>query len=237
MNHKILLGLTTTLDSDYKAKVEEINKFELNELALFLTAIGVDKRRDLYALLEQTSLKEVPHVHLRNDAQLWECEYLVKRFNTQVFNIHGKETNHPFLNFKEVLGSFLLRTYIENTTSVPTEDELEDFGGLCIDFSHWQDYLLQESIDYNNEMLDRLKKFSVGCSHVSAVENKLQRKEDVADPKIIYEGYSKHMFSNLKEFDYLNNFVKYLPSLISLELENSFEEQLKAKKYIEQLIK
>lgn len=34
----------------------------------------------------------------------------------------------------------------------------------------------------------------------------------------------------------MKNFIQYVPELVNIELENSFEEQLKAKKYLEDLI-
>ncbi|MDZ4384981.1 MAG: hypothetical protein U0944_01030, partial [Candidatus Moranbacteria bacterium] len=84
---QILLGLTTTLGSDWRMKAEEIDRLGIKELALFLTCLGSEDRRELYGLLENTSLESIPHVHLRDDMELWELDYLVEKYHTQVFNI------------------------------------------------------------------------------------------------------------------------------------------------------
>lgn len=71
MKHKILLGLTTTPKSDWREKVKEIEKFGIKELALFPTFLSPDERKELYTLLEKTKIKNIPHVHLRDDMEEW----------------------------------------------------------------------------------------------------------------------------------------------------------------------
>ena len=232
-NHKILLGLTTTQGSDWKRKVEECRKFNIQEIALFPTSVNFESRKELYKLLENSPVKSIPHVHLRNDMEIEELDYLTERFHTQVFNIHPRKDVHPFTND---YGKHIPNIYVENSSFVPEIEELKKWGGLCIDFSHWQDEVQKNNQSQIMVMQEAARKFKIGCSHVSAVGDKLIKVQDVKFPEVFYEGYSKHVLSDLKELDYMKNFIAYIPEFVSIELENSFEEQLKVKKYLEDLI-
>lgn len=236
MNFKILPGLTTNPGYDYKKKVAEINELGLTEIALFPTALNANKRKELYELLEDTGIKDIPHVHLREDMGLRELEYLKERFRTKVFNIHDEKDAHPFFDFREKIGDRGQNIYIENTQRVPSRDELGRLGGLCIDFSHWQDAILFGYPDYDIGIKKAIEIFDVGCSHVSAVGEKIIESRDLSLPDVIYQNYSKHYFDDLSELDYIKNFLYFIPRLISLELENPFSEQLKAKEYLEKII-
>lgn len=231
--HKILLGLTTTPGSDWRGKVEECKKFNIQEIAIFPTSINFEDRKELYKLLENSPVKSIPHVHMRNDMEKGELDYLVEKFHTKVFNIHSNKDVHPFT---KDYGRHIPNIYVENAVLVPEMEELEKYGGMCIDFSHWQDAILKNEQANNSKMKEAAQKFKVGCSHVSAVAPVMKKIADTQFPEIIYEEYSTHTLSDLSEMDYVKNFLPYLPELISIELENSFEEQLKVKKYLEELI-
>ena len=219
-NKKILLGLTTTRNSDWKEKINEIKRYNIENIALFLTGIETSERKQLYKLLATTNIKSIYHVHLRSDMTTTEMQYLIDTYDVQAFNTHTSRSNYPFENlpvqFKNI-------TYIENTLVVPTKQEMKNYGGLCIDFSHWEAYKFLHRKEYSQ--LESVANDSViGCCHVSAV--------------YYYGGlfpYAKHTAKGENGFNYLRKYIKYLPQHISLELENSFVEQLKYKKYIEEL--
>lgn len=233
---KILLGLTTTSTSDYFGKIEEAKKFNITEVAFFPTAVEQNVRKEIYSRLENSGIKSIPHVHLRDDMELWELELLENKYGTQVFNIHSKNNTHSFKGVFEKFNEYSQRIYIENCEEVPEKDELSRGGGLCIDFSHWQDFIMLGYPGYDEKMLEVLAEFTVGCSHISGVGKELTETHDAAFPEVIYRNYSKHTFEDLSEFDYIKKYTQYLPDLISLELENSFVEQLQAKAYLEKMI-
>jgi len=235
VSKKILLGLTT-FESDYKEKIKEIDKFNIKEISLFLTCVGYEDRKEIYKLLKKTGLESIPHIHLRDDMNLKEIEYLEKRFNTQVFNIHGEKSAHPFLSFRDYPNIYRSKIYIENQDDVLSEEELKFFGGICIDFSHWQDKILFNRLDYDKKMRNIAKEFHIGCSHISAVGNKVVKSVDFQFKEKVHKDFSKHHLDDLSELDYIKNFINYLPNLISLELTNSFKEQLEIKKYLEKII-
>lgn len=232
---KILPSVTTIIPDLWRKKVAEIDDLELEEIALFPTCLNIDLRKELYGMLEKTKLRRIPHVHLRNDMDDAELNYLEKRFKAQVFNIHGKNTAHPF-DIKKIK-KHLAKIYVENHQyAPPCFEELEKTAGLCVDFSHWQDGIMLKSKNYDILMKKIIAHFTIGCSHVSAVGEKIIESRDAVFNEIVYHDYSKHFFDDLKEFDYMKNFLDFLPDMISLELENSLEQQLQVKEYLEKMI-
>lgn len=225
---KILLGLTTTPASDWREKTREIDKFGIKEIALFPTFLKTKKEREeLYGLLEKTGLESIPHVHLRPENMiLEELDYFVKKYNTEVFNIHSPREfplNYDYSRYKKII-------YLENTDFIPNEKEIIELGnGLCIDFSHWENGIKKNNEEYNN-FHELAKKYSVGCCHISGISNEL------FPYKYCKPSYDIHTVNNLSELNYIKKYIKYLPDIISIELENSFEEQLKVKEYLEKII-
>ncbi|MFH0969617.1 MAG: hypothetical protein V1804_03865 [Patescibacteria group bacterium] len=224
---KILLGLTTTPGSDWREKIKEIDKFNIKELALFPTFLKNEERKELYNLLEKTGIESIPHVHLRpDDMPVDELNYFVSKFKTAVFNIHSPKefpVNYDYSKYKNII-------YLENTDFVPISDEISSLGnGLCIDFSHWENGIKKNNKKYADfEKL--IQKYPIGCCHISGVSKELF-------PYTYCEpSYDIHTLNDLKELNYIKKYLKYMPDIISIELENSFEEQLKIKEYLEKII-
>jgi hypothetical protein len=76
-----------------------------------------------------------------------------------------------------------------------------------------------------------LEKYQVGCCHVSAYPQLRYAF------KRLWKRLGGHYMLGVSELDYILPYQKYLPYYISLELENSFEEQLEAKAYLESKLK
>lgn len=223
-NKKVLLGLTTTPGSDWRGKIKEIDKFGIKEIALFPTCLRINARKLLYELLEKSGLEEIPHVHLRSqDMEKWELELFEKKYKTQLFNIHQDEIDDP------ILKPYLHKVYVENQFKYLQEDTVKKCAGICLDLSHIEEGRIwkKSSLDPVNELLDS---YPVGCCHISAVKFS---KLDIINK---YMGVSRHMLHNLREVDYVAKYKQYLPQYISIELENSFEEQLGIKERLEKII-
>ena len=172
-NKKILLGLTTTPRSDWREKIREIEQFKIKEIALFPTALGFEERKELYFLLEKTSMESVPHVHARGqDMGPEELEYLIKKFKTKVFNLHSSNDfqNQPEYQNNYDYGILKDNIYLENTIFNPTVAELDEYAGLCVDFSHWENFKLDPALKKFDDELEALaKKYKIGCAHISSV--------------------------------------------------------------------
>jgi len=230
-NMKILPTITTTSGSNWMDKVDEVCKFGLSEVALFPTCLDIDRRKELYKILERSTLKSIPYVHLRSDMDVRELQYLVQRFKTKVFNIH---TNREY-PFKYDYSKYADRIYVENIYYPLDEEEIKKFAGICIDFSHLENdrILYEEKYEHNISLIE---KYKVGCNHLSAI-----KKETSMDDENKYDRfnirYDSHNLGRLSEFSYLKNYPKkYFSDYLAIEIENSIEEQLMAKEYLEKLI-
>lgn len=233
MERKILLGLTTTPRSDWREKTREIDEFGIKEIALFPTWLKLSEREELYALLEKTNLEKIPHVHLRDDMEEWELDYLSEKYGSKLFNIHavpqalklleiGKHRKNIFLENQEEINDL----YINN---------LEKSGGICLDVSHWEDMgIMMKRKGYDN-FLDLMGRYKIGCSHASIVNDAAEEYVDYLTGEKGIQ-YSHHWLNDLSELDYVKKYIKYLPEYVSIELENPFSEQLKAKEYLEKII-
>jgi hypothetical protein len=233
-NRKVLLGLTTTPGSDWRAKTQEIDKLGIKELALFPTCLGSEERKELYALLEKTGLKKIPHVHLRGeDTKEDELRYLVGKYNTRAFNVHPTAAAYEFLGrslkFRRII-------YIENlyhgVGSILFSKEMFEkhkVSGVCLDTAHLRsEYLLFP--ENHKRHVELIEKYPIRCNHISGVVKKSYSWRGL-------EVFDTHMLSDLSELDYLKSFPKkYFSDIISIKLENSLKEQLGAKKYIEHII-
>ncbi|MFA4833363.1 MAG: hypothetical protein WC619_00770 [Patescibacteria group bacterium] len=233
MKRKILLGLTTTKKSDWRKKVKEIDKLGLKEIALFPTCLEIKERREFYKLLEKTGLEKIPFVHIRHDPEKWEFAYLKKRFGTKVFNTHFDSVNDKFIAESK---KYLKQIYLENNRPFPDNlmPLLDIFAGLCLDISHWEDYGRLQKIAAYKKLPKLLKKYKVRCGHISAIRKKPFYEGDDGKKE---KYYNSHWLQDLSELDYVKKYVKYLPLICAIELENSFKEQMEAKKYLEKIIR
>jgi hypothetical protein len=221
----ILLGLTTTSGSDWRAKIREIDRLRIDRIALFPTCLESGEREELYRRLEETKLESIPHVHLRGEDMIpGELDFLVNRYRALVFNIHSLEQFRVNFDYSR----FADRIYIENTGFVPSDVELARFAGLCVDFAHWESGLLTKNPKYRD--FRRLVEGSpIGCCHVSAVSGA---------PIGYGEGpsYDDHMLRDFSDLEYIRKYVRYFPDIVSIELENPLAEQLDVKRYLETLV-
>ncbi len=223
--HEIILGLTTTPGSDWRGKVEEMKKFSIERIALFPTFLKKAQREELYALLETVADLKIPHIHLRSDMTIKEIRYLESRFGGEVFNTHPEGKYHIQADWKD----FFSKLYIENATKILEEKDLEKYAGLCLDFSHLENARIKKMPHYA-ATLRLAEKLPIGCCHVSAIRSSR------FNPLNLYFGFDRHYLKDIREIDYIGQYKKYLPKYISLELENSFEQQLEIKRYLEKII-
>ncbi len=226
--NKVLIGLTTI--TNWRGKTEEIFRYGIKEASLFPTFLKTKEREELYKILEKSPIKRIPHVHLRGDMELEELEYLIKRYHTKVFNIHADGGEYPY---KLDYSKYIKMIYVENSDKVPSWKELKEYRGVCIDFSHWENGVLKNDRQYF-DFEEKVKKFKIGCCHISAIKKELTKELDVEIKRRM--SYSSHLLKDYHELDYIKKYKKFLPRFISIELENPLREQLKIKKYLEKII-
>lgn len=225
---KIIVSITTTSKSDWRAKLREAKELGLKEVALFLTCIDKRERQEFYRLLKKSGIQKTPFVHLRSDMTPQEIDWLMKNYGAKYFNIHSIK-HHP--NIYD-LSKYRRRIYMENNLQ-PIFHETANWAGVCLDVSHFEDRRLRRQIALLNDLKKTLATYPVGIWHLNAIMSKAK-----TDGRRSHHGYDQHFFTDLKQFDYCRRYKKYLPQYyIALELENTLAEQLEAKKYIQKLLK
>lgn len=236
MKHKILLGLTTTPRSDWQDKIREIEEFSIKEIALFPTGLDLEQREKLYELLANSAIQQIPHAHIRDDMEAWELELLTKKYKTFLFNIHYSD---KFVKKLSEFKKYLSNIYIENNFEISNEyiKLLNKVGGICFDLAHYDDLWSLRKFPSYAKLPALLKEYPIGCCHVSAIRKipVPYNSWDIRFPGI-NEIYSCHLLEKISEIDYVNKYVEYLPNYVSIELENSFKEQLTVKKRLETII-
>jgi hypothetical protein len=224
MKHEILLGLTTTPASNWKEKCREIKTFEIKKIALFPTFLKIADRKILYGLLDEILDLEIPHVHLRaEDMEEWEMDWFEKK-GAVVYNLHPSKDATPELE------KYNKKIYIENHPSREIlEQSFKKYAGICLDFQHWE-IAKKKNISVAEKTQYFADNFKIGCCHISALptwKNFFKR---------LLNGTGGHYMMNLDELNYIKKYHKYFPQYLSIELENSFTEQLKVKAYLEKIL-
>jgi len=223
---KILVSITVTRGSDWRKKLEEVRELKLKEAAVFCTCLGKGARKEFYKLIEKSGLKDIPLVHLRSDMTADELDYFVENYDTKVFCTHTKR-EYPFLHD---ISKYHNITGIENVYFPLDEEEIREFGGVCLDFSHLENARISTK-DIFKHNVKILEKYPVIANHINPVKKTPHTDENG------YLRYDTHFLDDLSEFDYIKNYPKkYFSRFLAIELENSIKEQLKVKDYLSNLI-
>lgn len=212
---KIFLSITGEGSLDWSNKLKEINKLKIKKVAVFLERFDKKERDNLYRLLEKSSIKEVPFVHLRDDVEAREIEYFIKKYKTKYFSIH--EEHFKILNKWK---GYWDKIYLEmNYDSKINKDvKVRKIGGFCIDLAHFKCSIARGTEEAYYAYL-RKNKIKFTCNHLNGYDPVKRR--------------DKHIVTSLKDFDYLTTLPKYIfGKVIALEVDNSIKEQIKFKKYL-----
>ncbi|MCK9578307.1 hypothetical protein M0R01_02315 [bacterium] len=220
-----LVGITTTEGSDWRKKIEEIKALQIKEVAVFPTCLNKEQRGEFYTLLER-SVERIPFVHLRDDMDVTEIEFFIKKFNTVLFNCHASHinpSNKSWEKYKDIICQ-------ENHDRF-NEQELGSLGGICLDFTHMEDEIMtgRQPPEYYQEIL---KKYPLKCNHISAIKKNFKLEGD--DHRITF---GSHYLEDLSEVDYLVKYpLEYFSNYCAIEMENSIERQLEIIEYIKNLL-
>lgn len=221
-----LVGITTTERSDWRKKIEETNTLQIKEAAVFPTCLNKDERSEFYAALERSSIERIPFVHLRSDMEVTEVEYFIKKFNTVVFNCHASHINpinQGWESYKDII--------CQENHDFFDENELENLGGVCLDFTHMEDEVMtgRQKAEYFQQIF---KKYPIKCNHISAIKKKFRLEGE--EHKITF---GDHYLEDLSEVDYLVKYpLDYFSKYCAIEMENSLEKQLEIIEYIKNLL-
>jgi hypothetical protein len=230
---ELLPSLTTLSRSGqtWRDKLTKITDLNLHRVTVFLTGLQGERETEeiISSLKENSSIKEVPMVHITNLTRLRILEKLNDMFGTKIFVIHSEgqfELKHDLTKYYDWI-------FVENT-SVPLKlDELKAWGGACLDFAHLEcaqhnhPELYQNWLDIYSQL--NINDRTIGCNHISAVSKSPDGKYT-----------DSHRFTDFKEFDHLifyrDNQPELFSSVIALEDESPINRQLEAIDYIRKLL-
>jgi len=225
MSFEIYPSITTT-SNNWKHQLKEVKKYSLKTVCIFPTFVEKDSHLEIYHSLIKSRVTKIPLVHIRQDMDEKEIDYLMDHFEVAWLNIHSQILSNYILKYD--LSKFHNQMLLENTGH-PLFDEARTFIGLCVDFSHLENQHLKKS-DLYTDWEKCIHTYPIKAAHISAIKNNLS-----LNPHNILS-HDFHKYSQLEEFDYLKRYKEFLPEVCAMELENTIEEQLKAKEYIEKII-
>jgi len=221
LNKRILVSITGRKQSDWKSKLDEIEKHRIKKISLFLEMFTKSQRSRIYRALLSSHIKKIPLVHIRDDMSKAELKFLRKNFKTKCFTIH--ESSFKRIDkWKGLHRRLFLEMDKDNKLS--KEVDVKKIGGFCIDLAHFK---VEEKL-WSKEFLYIIKREKIHryfkCNHLNGYNYKTNS--------------DAHKITNLKQFSYLKTLPDFLfGKYIALETFNSIEEQLKFKKYIIKLLK
>jgi len=219
-SEKLLVGITSKDDIHWPDQLEEIAKFKITEVSLFLEKLSKFQREKVYANLLKSGIKKIPLVHLRHDMDKQEIEFLVKNYQSRFLTIH--EINFDYLEQWCGFYQYLFLEMNADNRLSPNID-VKMIGGFCVDFSHFKkaSVKLSKEFDYTFRRKEYHRYFK--CNHLNGYSP--QQNTDL------------HYIKSLHDFDYLTTLPKFLfGEVIGLEMENSIAEQLKYKDYLVKIL-
>lgn len=200
-------------------RLAELKKSRLKEISLFVTTADKNEREYIRRRLLETMVESIPHVHLRNDTSEAEAMYYYQKYNTRAFTIHHKFRKN-FIKWSQELRQCI---GMENNEDMQALDDLEKFGGLVIDLSH---YIMHQAHQPAMAVFfeKAISQFPILVNHASGIFYKTKK--------------DTHWIFNQTNYDYLADVPKKcFANIISLEVGNSFATQRRHIGYINKILK
>jgi hypothetical protein len=216
-NHQILVSITGSTNHDWQAKLAEIQKRKIREIALFMECFQPkNKRWNIYRALQKSCVEKIPLVHIRNDMAKDELLFLQKNFKTRYFTIH----EDSFKIMKKWQG-FYKNLFLEfNTDNYLAQNvKIEKIGGFCLDLSHFKASEEKWSREFEYVLKNRKNKNIFACNHLNGYDYK--------------KNCDLHTVTSLKQFRYLKTLPKFVfGKVMALEISNSISDQLTLKRHL-----
>jgi hypothetical protein len=216
LKKRILVSITGSTERDWESKLREIESHKIKRIALFLEMFKESQRKKIYLALLSSHIEKISQVHIGDDMERWELEFLEKKFKTKCFTIHESSFRHV-----GQWQGFYKKLYLEMNydNRVPHNVDVNRIAGFCIDLSHFK--VSEES--WNREFEYILKREKIHryfrCNHLNGYD--YDRNKDV------------HRITNLNQFNYLKNLPNFLfGKYIALEVFNPIGQQIMFKNYL-----
>ena len=222
---KVLISITTSFNPDWREAIQVVKDLEIKEIALFLTGLKPEERKECLDALNEIPNLKIPFCHARNDMKKEEYQYMIDNFGTELFNTHTvvEYPRDPDMSF------FMDKMLLENTLAFVDINEAKNFKGLCLDLAHLDDGK-KRNPDHSAFVEMCVEQFPVLANHCSAIKNEAVELDGIIR-------YDLHKFAELTDFDYISKYSNdHFGRFLALELINPISEQLEAKPYVEKLL-
>jgi sugar phosphate isomerase/epimerase len=230
---KILLGVSTVgvRKNRLEESLAEVVELGLTEIGVFMTGVAVPEREEAYRLIRRFLVGHtvrVPFVHARTDMKEEEYRFFEDELGTEWFNIHPlREWPLHYTYSKRLNGKIL----IENIEGGLTDEDLEGFGGICLDLSHLENYKYRLQTNVYRSIDTVLRSHPIRANHISAVYDTSHYDEYTKA-----QDFAVHFAEDLSNLDYVKRFpAEYFAPLVVLELQNSLIEQLALARHLSAL--
>lgn len=230
-NCPIVVGVVARPDSDWRGALSSVASLGITEIALFLTALDFEGRRDLYRSLDGAGLVSVPYVQLAADTKDWEPLYLSEKFGTSAFSVAARaDTAKIISSLGEAHHPILLENPEEKAAHAFFSDETisaAGAAGICLDAGALERDRLRDKKSYQS-VIAALDHNSIGATFITPVFESRWR-EMMGHPQRL---------SSLSQLHYVKHFpAAYLSKIVALKLDNSLEEQLEVRAYLESFLR
>ncbi|MCU0652657.1 MAG: hypothetical protein MUD10_00160 [Candidatus Pacebacteria bacterium] len=200
--------------SGWRRKVRDINRQGIAAAAVFVERLERGERHKLYAALLRSSIKSVPLVHLRHDADASEIDFFINKFKTKFFNVH--ESNFDILSRWQ---GYWDKLYLEMNYDdrIAANVDVSKIGGFCVDLAHLK-AAISRGAGEAFYILSR-KGTKVSSNHLGGYSQ-------IGDHDV-------HFVKDMKDFNYLSSLPKgEFGEVIALEVDNNITDQLKFKERV-----
>lgn len=219
----LLVGITGKDENSLLEKIKEADGFKIKDVSLFLEMIFEKTgRQKIYDALSQSKIKNIPLVHIRDDMEKSELEFLKKKFKTKYFTIHEKNfAQNDIKKWKGFYKNLELEMDFDNFVSKKVK--VGKIGGFCVDLAHFKCGMEKLSKDFEYVFDKKKNQKYFDCNHLNGY-----------DPET---NCDMHTIHGLENFDYLKTLPKFLfGKCVALETFNSIKEQLEFKKYLSKIL-
>lgn len=217
---RITLGITGGTEEEWREKIDEINEMGLDTASLFLERYRRNQRKMIYAALEESSIKNIPLIHIKNEMTRDELDYLCRRYDNPLLTIH--ENSFEIMDkWHGFFGQLYLEMNYDN--HVAQNIIVERIGGFCVDLAHFKAAEEKWSREFEYTLKRKDDETLFACNHLSGYSH--EKNQDV------------HIATSLSQFDYLITLPDFvLSDVIAIEVDNPLSEQIEFRKYILDLL-
>lgn len=230
-NCPILVGVVARPETDWRGALSSVAPLGIKEIGLFVADLGYEARCELYKLLDTAGLKAVPYVQLPQDAKEWEPLYLSERFSCTAFSLAATASVAKVI---ASLASAKQPILLENPDQKANREFFSDTAiaasaasGICLNAGALERDRTRDKKGYQ-AVITALDHNSIEASFVTPVAESRLRE---------LFGQSQRL-EHLRDLHYLKHFpAAYLSKIVALKLDNSLEEQIEVRAYLESFLR